>query len=195
MFDRSHSSIYSRSPQELPQRLRWTLRRVGSRPTRDVLIVSASMQEMSVLRRTSETATSPLYTQTRCFQISTSRKGLGQVEGSNQTPLGLHRIARKYGAGEPIGTVFRSRQPVGLLWNGEPDAPICHRILWLEGLEPGWNRGGNVDTFRRYIYIHGCGDETTLGRPASIGCVHVAAADLLPLFDRTPVGTLVWIIP
>jgi hypothetical protein len=74
-----------------------------------------------------------------------------------------------------------------------PDGAIAHRILWLEGLEPGFNRGGNVDTFRRYVYIHGFGDESTLGRPASCGCLHLAASDLMPLYERVPVGTLVWI--
>ena len=112
---------------------------------------------------------------------------------SQQTPLGLHRIAQKIGAGQPVGTVFRSRKGVGLTWQGKPDATIVHRILWLEGLEPQFNCDGNVDTFRRYIYIHGFGDETTLGRPKSHGCIHMAAEDLIPLFDRLPVGTLVWI--
>jgi lipoprotein-anchoring transpeptidase ErfK/SrfK len=74
-----------------------------------------------------------------------------------------------------------------------PTAAIAHRILWLEGLEPGHNRGGHVDSHRRYIYIHGIGEEPTLGRPASCGCIHLAAADLLPLFDLLTTGTLVWI--
>ena len=82
---------------------------------------------------------------------------------------------------------------MGFTWQGQPDAAIAHRILWLEGLEPGFNRGGDRDSFARYIYIHGVGDETTLGRPTSRGCVHLAATDLLPLFDLLPVGTLVWI--
>lgn len=129
----------------------------------------------------------------RQFMISTSRFGVGQQEGSFRTPLGLHRVARKIGSGQPIGTVFKARRPVGLTRAGLAGATICHRILWLEGLEPGFNRGGTVDSFRRYIYLHGFGDETTLGRPASHGCIHLAAADLLPLFDRTPVGTQVWI--
>ncbi len=129
----------------------------------------------------------------RRFRISTSKHGTGQQEGSFRTPLGLHRVARKIGAGHPIGTVFRGRRAVGITRQGMPDAAICHRILWLEGLEPGLNRGGSKDSFRRYIYIHGFGDETTLGRPASSGCIHVAASDLLPLFDRLPMGTLVWI--
>jgi hypothetical protein len=102
-------------------------------------------------------------------------------------------VAEKVGAGWPIGTVFVNREAVGLTWKGLPAAAIAHRILWLEGLEPGFNREGPVDTFARFIYIHGVGDETTLGRPASQGCVHVGAADLLPLFDRVPAGALVWI--
>jgi len=115
------------------------------------------------------------------------------VQDSNQTPLGLHRVAQKVGAGFPQGTVFRGRKPVGLTWRGMPDAAIAHRIFWLEGLEPAFNRGGNVDSFRRYIYIHGFSDETTLSRPASHGCIHLGAADIIPLHDWLPIGTLVWI--
>ena len=127
------------------------------------------------------------------FRCSTSRFGIGQIAGSNCTPLGLHRIAEKIGGGWPVGTVFKGRKPVGFTWQGMPLAPITTRILWLEGLEPGFNRGGNVDSHARYIYIHGTGDEPTLGRPASHGCIHLAADDLIPLYDRLPVGTLVWI--
>jgi hypothetical protein len=129
----------------------------------------------------------------RSFRCSTSRFGIGQVAGSNRTPLGLHRIAEKIGGGWPAGTVFQARQPVGFTWKGMPDAMITTRILWLEGLEPGFNRGGDVDSHARYIYIHGTGDETTLGCPASCGCIHLATADLIPLYDRLPAGTLVWI--
>ncbi|HEY6169599.1 MAG TPA: L,D-transpeptidase [Verrucomicrobiae bacterium] len=130
---------------------------------------------------------------TRTFIASTSRFGTGQLADSNRTPLGLHRVARKVGAGWPVGTVFESRAAIGLTWAGWPDAAIAHRILWLEGLEPGFNRGGSVDTFARYIYIHGVGDELTLGQPASRGCIHLAASDLLPLYERVSEGTLVWI--
>jgi hypothetical protein len=129
----------------------------------------------------------------RTYRVSTSRYGIGQVANSLKTPLGLHRIAKKMGGGFPIGTVFKGRQPIGLIWHGLPEATIAHRILWLAGLEPGKNRGGNVDSFARHIYLHGLGDETSLGRPASCGCAHLAARDLLPLYHRLPVGTLVWI--
>lgn len=129
----------------------------------------------------------------REFVCSTSKFGIGQVAGSNCTPLGLHRIAEKHGAGVEPGTVFKARKPIGHLRDGLPLESITTRILWLDGLDPGFNRGGNVDTFARYIYIHGFGDQASFGRPASHGCVHLADTDLVPLFDLLPVGTLVWI--
>jgi hypothetical protein len=129
----------------------------------------------------------------RRYLASTSRFGVGQQARSNRTPLGLHRVAEKVGAGQPIGTVFKGRRAVGYTWQGQSEAPIAHRILWLEGLEPGLNRGGDVDSHARFIYIHGLGDEPSLGHPASRGCVHLAAKDLIPLFDQVPSGTLVWI--
>jgi hypothetical protein len=128
------------------------------------------------------------------FPCSTSRFGTGQAEGSNGTPLGLHRIAEKIGAGEPAGTVFKSRQAIGHVSQPElADAKITTRILWLEGLKPGFNRGGSVDSHDRYIYIHGTADQSSIGKPASCGCIHLADADLISLFDLLPVGTLVWI--
>ena len=171
-------------------------RRHGVRPTRFILIVTVADQTMSLFekaRARPAAAGFPPFRFCKRYRISTSRFGIGQVENSNQTPLGLHRIAERIGGGWPVGTVFKSRQVVGFTWQGRPDATIAHRIFWLEGLEPGLNRGGQVDSHRRYIYIHGFSDESTLGRPQSHGCIHVAAADLLPLFDRLPTGTLVWI--
>jgi hypothetical protein len=170
-------------------------RRRGVLPSRWCLVVSVRRQEMvlfehavgrnSNLRRGCHAR--------RKFRISTSRFGLGQSRDSNQTPLGLHRIAEKHGGGYPVGAVFESRQFKGYTWRGLPDGQIVHRILWLQGLEPGFNQGGAVDTCERFIYIHGFGDARTLGRPASHGCIHMAPADLLPLFDLLPIGTLVWI--
>jgi hypothetical protein len=133
------------------------------------------------------------YALVRRCRASTSRFGSGQEVNSYKTPLGLHRVAEKIGGGQPVGAVFESRRPVGFTWQGRPNAAIAQRILWLEGLEPGFNRGGNVDSHARYIYIHGLGDEPSLGRPASRGCIHLAAADLLPIFDEVPAKTLVWI--
>ena len=125
---------------------------------------------------------------------STSRFGIGQVEGSNRTPLGLHRVAEKIGANAPAGTVFKARKPIGHTSQSEfADARITTRILWLEGLEPGFNQGGNMDSHSRYIYIHGTADQSSIGKPASCGCIHLADKYLLPSFDLLPAGTLVWI--
>jgi hypothetical protein len=161
----------------------------GIEPTQFILIVNIA--EQTVL----------LFDQNKFvkkFPCSTSCFGIGQTEGSNRTPLGLHRIAEKIGAGEPAGTVFKSRRIIGHTSQPEfTDAKIITRILWLEGLEPGLNKGFdggvNVDSRARYIYIHGTADQKSIGQPASHGCIHLADADLIPLFDLLPGGTLVWI--
>jgi hypothetical protein len=160
----------------------------GVSPTRFFLIVSVTEQTVSLFEKFS--ASWYLGGKMRC---STSRFGIGQRKGSNCTPLGLHRIAEKIGGGWPVGTVFKGRQPIGYTWKGLPDAKITTRILWLEGLESGFNRGGPVDSHARYIYIHGTADQMSIGKPASCGCIHLADADLIPLFDKLPGGTLVWI--
>ena len=158
------------------------------------LIIQVASQTVALFERTPTggTAGRATFKLRNIFRCSTSRFGLGQVADTNRTPLGLHRIAEKIGDGEPAGTVFRNRRAVGQAGPGDA-AAITTRILWLDGLEPGFNRSGKVDTHARYIYIHGTGDETTLGRPASRGCIHLAAADLIPLYELLPAGTLVWI--
>jgi hypothetical protein len=178
---------------KIPLRLRQACRRAGVLASRDLLLVSVRRQQVCWVLLPPGEILPPLGQLKKTFRASTSRFGIGQKINSNQTPLGLHRVAVKAGGGWPVGAVFSSRELRGYTWAGEPGAPITHRILWLEGLEPGLNRGGRVDTFRRYIYIHGTGNEPSLGRPASHGCIHLAALDLMPLFDRLPVGTLVWI--
>jgi lipoprotein-anchoring transpeptidase ErfK/SrfK len=133
-------------------------------------------------------------------RISTGRKGVGEVNGSEQTPRGWHQIRAKIGAGQPENTVFVARRPTGEFFTPEmrtsyPNRDwILTRILWLSGLEPGRNRLGNVDTMRRYIYIHGCPDEDPMGEPGSRGCVKMRNRELIELFDRVPVGTRVHII-
>lgn len=176
----------------MPLALRQTCRRLGILPTRYILLVDVPAQRMALVQPL------PNFIAAECFvrdtfRVSTSRFGLGQRKNSDCTPLGLHRIARKIGGGWPVGSVFKSRKLVGFTWQGLTGAAITNRILWLDGMEPGFNRGNGVDTFARYIYIHGTGNEPSLGRPASHGCIHVSAAELLPLYDLLPVGTLVWI--
>lgn len=180
----------------LPEALREAILRHDTRCPRFVLCVSVREQSMQVFERVGRRRPPgglPEYAFRQRLVVSTSRFGIGQIIHSNKTPLGLHRVARKVGRGKPWGTVFKARKAVGNIRSNMPEGGIVHRILWLDGLEPGLNRGGEVDTFKRYIYIHGFWDETTLGRPQSMGCIHLAAADLLPLFDQVPVGTLVWI--
>jgi L,D-transpeptidase catalytic domain len=196
----------SSSPTGLPPAFLRACRERGVRLTRFVFVVkigtqSAALFEQACFALNGETHTRngdgragifPGYQLRGRYRCSTSKFGIGQVAGSNCTPLGLHRVAEKIGGGWPVGAVFRSRRLVGFTWQGLPLAPITNRIFWLEGLEPGFNHGGNVDTYARYIYIHGTGDEPTLGQPASHGCIHLSAQDLLPLYDRLPVGSLVW---
>ncbi|KTG15986.1 hypothetical protein AUR63_05930 [Guyparkeria sp. XI15] len=135
------------------------------------------------------------------YPVSTAEKGTGNREGSLQTPLGLHRVDEKIGADAPMGMIFRGRRPTGeraeILTGPDERAArddVTTRILWLAGLEPGVNQGGDVDSKRRYIYIHGTPEEGRIGRPASHGCVRMTNADVIALFDRVEVGALVDII-
>jgi hypothetical protein len=169
----------------------------GVVPTSFIFIVSVANQTVWLFKKPTAflcpICHNKMYDPVKKMRCSTSRFGISQVAGSNGTPLGLHRVVEKIGGGWPVGTVFKGRKPVGYTWQGMPDAKITTRILWLEGLEPGFNCGGNVDSHARYIYIHGTGDQTTIGKPVSHGCIHVADADLIPLYDLLPSGTLVWI--
>lgn len=170
-------------------------KQLGVRPSRFFLVVSIAKQTLSVFERsTVGTCNAPgVYALSRQFRCSTSKFGIGEKAGSNKTPRGLHRITEKIGGGWPVGAAFKSRQLIGYTWNGRPMASITNRILWLDGQEPGFNRGGDVDSHSRFIYIHGTGDEPSLGRPASHGCVQLGGDELIPLYDTLPVGTLVWI--
>ena len=173
------------SQNRIPRACLETCRRLNVAPTDYLLTVNVARQTVSLF------ATNQFVRQ---FPCSTSRFGMGETNGSFCTPRGLHRIAEKIGDGEPAGTIFKDREVVGSVAElGVAAGGITTRILWLEGLEPGFNQGGNVDTHDREIYIHGTGDQTSLGRPASHGCIHLADDDLITLFDLLPSGTLVWI--
>ncbi len=135
------------------------------------------------------------------FPVSTAERGVGSREGSEQTPLGLHRVAQRIGDAAPAGTIFRGRSDTGeiapiLSEPGQrgPGDRITSRILWLEGLEEGLNRGGEVDSLARYIYIHGTDEEGRIGMPASHGCVRMRNQDIVALFPRVPLHSLVLIL-
>jgi hypothetical protein len=129
------------------------------------------------------------------YPVSTAANGCGQHHGSGCTPLGRHRIRIKIGAGCPENAVFVGRRHTGEVYTPELAARyprrdwILSRLLWLTGLESGRNRGGEVDTLRRFIYIHGCPDSEPMGIPASHGCIRMRNADLIELFDRVEIGT------
>jgi len=135
----------------------------------------------------------------RAYAVSTSRYGAGERNGSFCTPRGMHVIRARIGAGQPENTVFVRRRPTGETWTPELYARfpgrdwILTRILWLSGREPGRNRWGDVDTMRRYIYIHGTHEFAQLGKPGSIGCVRMANRDIVELFDLVRAGTVVQI--
>ncbi|HMD60736.1 MAG TPA: L,D-transpeptidase [Opitutaceae bacterium] len=133
------------------------------------------------------------------YAISASKRPYSNAANSLGTPLGLHAIAERIGAGQPSGMVFKSRAPTGRHFSelapGEAGASnlVTSRILWLRGLDPGVNSGGNVDTYSRYVYIHGTQREDRIGEPLSAGCILMRNPDIIELYDQVRVGDLVWI--
>ncbi len=126
------------------------------------------------------------------YSVSTAKNGFGEKNGSFCTPRGRHIVRAKIGKGQPLNTVFVRRRPTGELWSPELHGRypgrdwILTRILWLSGCERGKNRLGEVDTMRRYIYIHGSHDRAEMGKPGSIGCVRMRSEDIVELFDLVP---------
>jgi len=131
------------------------------------------------------------------YSISSAKNGVGEQNGSFRTPRGRHVVRAKIGAGQPVNTVFVERRPTGETYSPElaRQSPgrdwILTRILWLSGLERGYNRLGKVDTMRRAIYIHGSPDTANMGKPGSRGCIRMHNRDIVELFDLVPVRTIV----
>ncbi|MCF8235290.1 MAG: L,D-transpeptidase [Bacteroidales bacterium] len=155
------------------------------------LLISPATQTLSVYKGDSLVKT---------YVISTAKNGLGCEAGSGKTPTGLHRVKEKFGEGKPIGAIFKARAFTGeiaQIYTDDTDIegdPVTTRILWLEGLEEGKNKGPGVDSYYRYIYIHGTPEEGLLGRPASKGCIRMSNKDVIELFGIIPVGTPVNIL-
>jgi lipoprotein-anchoring transpeptidase ErfK/SrfK len=134
------------------------------------------------------------------FSISSSKYGTGNKNGSNKTPLGLHKIKEKYGEGVPIngkmvGRIFYNQ--IANIYKDTTESKtddITSRILWLEGIEKGKNKGEGIDSYNRYIYIHGTSEEGKLGAPASHGCIRMKNKDVIDLYNKVEVGTLVLIL-
>jgi L,D-transpeptidase YbiS len=128
------------------------------------------------------------------YAVSTAKNGPGEVNGSEQTPRGLHIVRAKIGSGCEPNTVFVKRRPTGEIFQSSLREQFPHRdwiltrIIWLSGLEPGKNRFGNVDTMRRYIYIHGTPDDVLMGVPGSRGCIRMRNHEIIQLFNLVPLG-------
>lgn len=181
-------------PSLPPEKVSSHIETLGVAPTPHLIVIDTQKQTLRVLNNNE---IKHIYT------ISTSKRGLGQRVDTYKTPQGLHRINEKIGEGVPHQGIFYRRQFVGEAWKPLPRHQhrkdfITTRILRLEGLQPGFNKGRdnwgrNVDSEIRAIYIHGTTMEWKLGAPSTKGCVHMSAKDVVHLFNSVPVGTLVWI--
>ncbi|MCK4865230.1 MAG: L,D-transpeptidase [Gammaproteobacteria bacterium] len=163
---------------------------INKKTNEKVIDINIKKQELSLLQGETLIAS---------YAISTAKNGVGQQNGSECTPSGWHSIRAKIGLDAEVNTVFVGRRNSGEIFSEELQASnperdwILTRIIWLSGLEPGKNRGGEVDTMRRYIYIHGCPDSDSFSKPSSHGCVKMRNKDIIELFDNVEAGTRVLI--
>jgi lipoprotein-anchoring transpeptidase ErfK/SrfK len=133
------------------------------------------------------------------YPISTSKYGEGSIENSFKTPLGKHSIKEMIGQEAEINTIFTSRintkRSATIIdqFEDTDNDYVTSRIMWLDGEEDGFNKGGNVDSFRRYIYIHGTHEEGLIGTKASHGCIRMFNYDVIELFNLVNIGTKVLI--
>ena len=155
----------------------------------DILYVSVQRQSLFHLRRRRLL---------NVYPVATSSRGLGAETDSYRTPEGLHRISDKVGDEVPPLGILKDRVYTGELadldFAGVDKDWITSRVLWLDGLEPGLNKGGSVDSHDRFIYIHGTANERSVGTPSSMGCIRMCNADVIKLYDAVPVGALVVIL-
>lgn len=172
------------------ERVTQTCLRLGIKPADRLLLVRIDTATLQFFRKG---------VLVKSYPVSTSKRPPSNIKNSLGTPRGLHEIAERIGAGQPPGIVFKARVSTGhhfrelspALDNGNL---ITSRILWLRGLEPGVNRGGDVDTYERYIYIHGTNREDLIGEPQSAGCVLMRNLDIVELYEHVRTGDLVWIV-
>ncbi|NDC74576.1 L,D-transpeptidase [bacterium] len=165
--------------------------RLGIKPADRLLFVCIAMQTLQFFRGE---------TLVRAYTVSTSLRPPSNVKDSLGTPRGLHEIAERIGGEQPAGMVFKGRRPTGRHYSEHPDDGnlITSRILWLRGLEPGFNAGSaptgeEVDTYARYVYIHGTNREDLIGQPASAGCVLLRNLDMIALYEEARAGDHVFI--
>ena len=170
-----------------------TCARLGIKPGERLLLVRIGTATLQFYRKA---------VLVKSYAVSTSRRPPSNIKNSLGTPRGLHESAERIGAGQPPGMVFKSRVPTGRHFSEIADADpdnanhnlITSRILWLRGLEPGVNRGGDVDTYERYVYLHGTNHEERIGEPLSSGCVLLRNLDIVELCEEVRAGDLVLIV-
>lgn len=166
-----------------------TGRRLGIKPSDRLILVRIATQTLQLYRGGNLV---------KAYPVSTSLRPPSNRRNSLGTPSGLHEIAERIGGEQPPGMVFRSRIPTGHHFAELSDEEnrgnlVTTRILWLRGLEPGLNAGGEVDSYDRYIYLHGTNHEDRIGTPASGGCVLLRNLDIVELYDQVRAGDWVWI--
>jgi len=166
-----------------------TCHRLGIKPTARILVVRLQAQTLQFYRDGGLV---------RAYAVSTGLRPPSNVRHSLGTPCGLHEIAERIGAGQPPGMVFVARVPTGRHFNEFSEEEnranlVTTRILWLRGLEPGVNRDGDLDTYSRYIYLHGTNHEEKIGQPASAGCILLRNLEIIELYDEVRTGDQVWI--
>lgn len=177
---------------EFPDSFYKALKEKNLLPTKNVLIIKVKEQKLE------------LYTygeKRKSYIISTAKNGVGQKEGDGQTPLGFHKIARKIGDNAPAYAIFQGRQRKGI-WRGQEkykkEDLIMTRICWLEGMEEGFNKGKdekgcNVDSYNRHIYIHATNHEELLGKPVSKGCIRMSTEGIIDLYSLVQEGDILWV--
>ncbi len=154
------------------------------------LIVSTADQKMHLIKNQKIL---------KSYLVSTGKAGEGNAIYSKKTPLGYLKVAEKVGDGAPIGTIFVKKQNTGEISKiytdktDTPKDPITTRILHLDGLEKDYNKGGNVDAYRRGIFIHGTHEEGLLGEKSSNGCIRMTNKEVIKLFDMIPTNTIIYI--
>ncbi|CAN5233555.1 cell wall-recycling L,D-carboxypeptidase ElsL [soil metagenome] len=161
------------------------------KPEQVLVLISAARQELYLIQNGQVTAT---------YKVSTATKGIGSKAGSDKTPPGIHRVKERFGEGAKEGAIFKGRAYIGREAKiiTEPISvntdDVTTRILWLEGLEPGVNKGEGIDSYKRYIYIHGTPEEGLIGTPASHGCIRMINKQVIEVFNKVPNGTLVVVL-
>jgi len=166
-------------------------KRFPKAPKTSLIIISISEQKLYLFKDSKLTIS---------YKISSAKAGTGNLNGSFKTPLGVHKIAEKIGKGAKPATIFKARintQEIAKILtndNRSGEDNITSRILRLRGLENGINKGENIDSYERYIYIHGTDEEGLLGTPISHGCIRMGNQAVIELFEQVETGTLLTII-